>query len=62
MTGKQADMMLAYLDVIAMQTAVIAAQSQRVNPLLANEVDLIREATSHSVRRVYEDLRRPSTG
>jgi hypothetical protein len=60
MTEVQTDKMLAYLDVIAMQTAVIAAQGQQGNPLSADEVEQVREASAQSVLIVYETMRQVS--
>lgn len=58
MNEAQADKMLAYLDVIAMNTTVMAAQMLKGSSLSVDEVDQCRADGAESVRIVYETLRR----
>lgn len=57
MTEVQADRMLAYLDVIALCTTMIAAQGQKRAALTDMEVEQCQADAAESVRQVFSALR-----
>ncbi|NVN97549.1 hypothetical protein HXX01_04990 [Candidatus Nomurabacteria bacterium] len=60
MNETQADKMLAYLDVIAMNTTVMTAQMLKGSSLSVDELEQCRVDGAQSVRIVYETLRQNS--